>query len=42
MWQGKLLVILLNGGDKGTQARDIKTAKGLAKEAKDGTESSSL
>lgn len=38
MWQGKLLIILLNGGEKSTQARDIATAKRLAKEAKDGIE----
>jgi putative addiction module killer protein len=42
VWQGKMLIILLNGGDKSTQARDIATAKRLAKEAKDGIESSSL
>lgn len=42
IWQGKALIILLNGGDKSTQARDISTAKRLAKEAKNGIESSSL
>ena len=38
--RGDVLVILLCGGDKGTQDRDVKTAKALAKEldkeAKDG------
>jgi putative addiction module killer protein len=42
MWRGKVLIILLNGGDKSTQARDIATAKRLAKEAKDGLEGSPL
>ena len=42
IWQGKVLIILLNGGDKSTQARDVTTAKQLAKEAKDGIESPSL
>jgi putative addiction module killer protein len=37
-WRGKVLIILLNGGDKSTQARDITTAKRLAKEADDGIE----
>ena len=40
--QGKVLIILLNGGDKNTQARDIRIAKDLAKEAKDGIEGSSV
>ncbi|MFN7055611.1 type II toxin-antitoxin system RelE/ParE family toxin [Hyphomonas sp.] len=30
--QGKLVVILLCGGDKGSQDRDIETAKRLARE----------
>lgn len=38
MWQGRVLIILLNGGDKGTQKRDIANAKRLAKEAKNGIE----
>ena len=31
MWQGDVLVILLTGGDKDTQPRDIAKAKQLAK-----------
>ena len=31
-WRGELLVVLLCGGDKRTQSRDIATAKKLAKE----------
>lgn len=38
MWQGDRLVILLNGGDKGSQRRDIARAQRLAKEADDGLE----
>lgn len=38
IWQGDVLVILLNGGDKSSQARDIAKAKQLAKEADDGIE----
>lgn len=30
VWRGKSLVILLCGGDKGSQARDIKKAKAMA------------
>ena len=33
--RGKLIVILLCGGDKGTQVRDIKTAKSLAASLKE-------
>ena len=35
--RGPVVVILLCGGDKGTQSRDIATAKELAKEDDDGT-----
>jgi len=31
-WRGKTLVVLLAGGDKRTQARDIQTALELARE----------
>lgn len=38
IWQGDVLVILLNGGDKDTQSRDIALARKLAKEADNGIE----
>ncbi len=40
MWVGSILVLLLNGGDKDNQARDILQAKSLAKDAQDGIEDS--
>lgn len=42
MWRDGVLIILLNGGDKGSQKRDIAIAKRLAKEADDGLESSPI
>lgn len=42
MWRDGMLIILLNGGDKSTQARDIAKAKRLAKEADDGIEGYSV
>ena len=42
MWHGEQLVLLLNGGDKGSQSRDIAKAKRLAREAEDGLESNPL
>lgn len=41
-WRGDLLVLLLHGGSKGSQSRDIAKAKRLAKEAEDGLESHPL
>lgn len=38
VWAGPVLVILLNGGDKSSQARDIARARLMAKEADDGIE----
>lgn len=38
VWRDGVLIILLCGGDKGSQARDIAKAKELAKEAEDGIE----
>lgn len=38
IWQDDVLVILLNGGDKSSQTRDITKAKQLAKEADHGIE----
>jgi putative addiction module killer protein len=42
MWRDEVLIILLNGGDKGSQKRDIALAKQLAKEAEDGIEGDSV
>ena len=42
IWEGDVLVILLNGGDKGSQARDIAKAKRMAKDLDDGTKTSPL
>lgn len=38
IWRGRILVILLTGGDKSSQPRDIDKAMQLAKEADDGLE----
>jgi putative addiction module killer protein len=42
IWHGLVLIILLHGGDKSSQAGDIAKAKGLAKEIRDGGEIDSL
>lgn len=42
MWRGSTLVLLLIGGDKDSQARDIAKAKELAKEAGDEFENDTL
>ncbi|WP_225204480.1 type II toxin-antitoxin system RelE/ParE family toxin [Novosphingobium huizhouense] len=42
MWQGDILIVLLNGGDKTSQARDIAMAKELAREAGNGIEGCSV
>jgi len=42
MWRASMLVLLLTGGDKDSQARDIAKAKALAKEADDGIEDDTL
>lgn len=38
IWQGDVLVILLNGGDKNTKSRDIALAHKLVREVDDGIE----
>jgi putative addiction module killer protein len=42
IWLGTVLVLLLTGGDKDSQVRDIVRAKRLAKEADDGVEDTPL
>ena len=42
MWRGEVLILLLNGGDKDNQARDILRAKKMAKEAEGGIEGLSI
>ena len=41
-WYGEVLIVLLTGGDKDSQARDIGRAKRMAKEADDGIEDASV
>lgn len=38
IWHGDRLVILLSGGDKGSQKRDIALARQMARDAEDGIE----
>ncbi|MVZ98598.1 type II toxin-antitoxin system RelE/ParE family toxin [Sphingorhabdus sp. IMCC26285] len=42
VWVGTVLVLLLTGGDKDSQVRDIVRAKQLAKEVEDGVEDTPL
>lgn len=42
IWVGTVLVLLLTGGDKDSQVRDIVHAKRLATEAEDGVEDTPL
>lgn len=41
-WVGEVLILLLTGGDKDSQARDIERAKRMAKKADNGIEDASL
>lgn len=38
IWRGDVLILLLNGGDKDSQKRDVALARRLAKGANDGIE----
>lgn len=42
VWRGDVLIILLNGGDKDSQDRDIAKAKRMVKEIGDGSEAPPL
>jgi putative addiction module killer protein len=42
IWSGDVLIILLNGGDKDSQVRDIAKAKRIAKEIGDGSKASPI
>lgn len=42
VWRGDVLIILLIGGNKDSQARDIAKAKRMAKEIDDGVETAAL
>jgi putative addiction module killer protein len=42
IWRGDVLIILLNGGDKDSQVRDIAKAKRMAKEIGDGSKASPI
>jgi putative addiction module killer protein len=42
MQRGEVVILLLAGGDKDSQPRDIAAAKELARQARDGTEDDSI